>query len=141
MTCRQSETLQKEEAEGVTLRPHSDERIVSLLLDVDLVVDRLHGVDRAGQLFGRLTDRQLLGQGARQAGGAGRLGLGLGQILVGMLLAKVQFLRLAASELGDMKSGRLITLVTFHGSKRQAKVVTRRGHPGAYRRGGQATWR
>jgi hypothetical protein len=45
---------------------------------------------------------------------AGWLGFGLRQITAGVIFAKMKFVMLAAFDLGNMKGGRFIALLTFH---------------------------
>ncbi len=74
-----------------------------------------------GQLLGGLADGHLLGhllgQGRRHAADAGRLAGRRGQILPRVVLAEVQFLRLAAGEFRDVERGRLLALLAFHAAR------------------------
>src|SRR4051812_29390648 len=69
---------------------------------------------KPGQFFGSLSDGHLLHHSAADRGST-RFGIRLGEIIAGMILTEVQFLRLAAGEFRDVERRRFIALLTLHG--------------------------
>ena len=132
-------------ADVLVLAVDIEDQRLQLALEADVVVrtaqpalvaELVEGdpADRAGlliqlrQLLGGLTDGHLLGhllgQGRGHARGPGRLFAGLREVLPGVLLAKVQLLRLAPGQLRNVERGGLIAFLTFH----QHELLTRPRH-------------
>jgi hypothetical protein len=68
------------------------------------------------ELFGRLSDCQLMREHTGQTGSHGRLLFVLSQVLPRVFFTEMKFLRLALGELGDMEGGGLSALLTLHRS-------------------------
>jgi hypothetical protein len=76
--------------------------------------DRARLLIQAGQFLGGLADRHLICESGGHACHGRWLVRRRGKILPGVGFAEMQFLRLAAGQLGDVERRRLIALLALH---------------------------